>query len=50
LLSGEGTPFDNQTHGHVERTVRAMTDLDEDSQKAIADMAERLTRRTGTKG
>lgn len=50
LLLGTGTPFDDQVSGHVERAVRALADLDEDAQKAIADMAEQLTRRTGTKG
>lgn len=52
LLTGEGTPFDDQLPEHQERVLRAMAAADEEKQKAVADMVEALLRagRTGTDG
>jgi hypothetical protein len=53
LLTGEGTPFDNQFSPEVERVIDAMSKLPTQVQKTVADMAEGLIKprkRTRTDG
>lgn len=53
LLTGAGTPFDDQLPEPQERVIRAMSRMDLDRQKAIADAIEVLIGsgdRTGTDG
>lgn len=40
LLLGQGTPFDNELPEHQERVLRVMSGLDENRQKALADLIE----------
>lgn len=47
---GHGTPFDDQLPPAQERALRAMAQLDEGRQQAVAEMAEALALRTGTRG
>lgn len=44
LLTGEGTPSDDQLPPAQERVVRAMSEATEDKQQAVAEMIERLLR------
>lgn len=50
LLTGEGTPFDDQLPPVMERVVRIMARLPDADQAMLAEMAEAFARRTGTKG
>lgn len=51
LLTGEGSPYDEQVTPQMERAIKAMAALSDEAQKAIADMAEAFAAtRTGTKG
>lgn len=56
LLTGEGTPFDNQLPEAQERVVRAMSSVAEERQEAFAAIVETLfgvgdfDKKTGTRG